>query len=131
MIPSLVFLSNHLWQSTLVAAFAWLICRTVLKHNSPAVRFAVWLAVSVKFLVPFALFVEAGHRLYVRPVLTPTQARQVFNVIQAGTYGIAATPFRASPASPSTDWTAFLVATSISVWALGAIIVFLRWFAAW
>ena len=94
MTQALFFLLNHLWQSTLVAAAAWLACRTMLKANSPAVRFAVWLAVSVKFLVPFAVFVAAGHRLYVRPLLTVIQSRQVFDLIRGGSTGLATAPFR-------------------------------------
>jgi hypothetical protein len=43
---------NHLWQSTAFATAAWLLT-LVLRKNRAAVRYSVWLAASVKFLVPF------------------------------------------------------------------------------
>ena len=91
-------LANHLWQSTLVAGAAWLACRMLLKAHSPRVRFGVWLAASVKFLVPFAVIVQAGHWLGARPLLTPAQSQQVFDVIAGGSSGLVTAPFRVSPA---------------------------------
>lgn len=52
-------LGNHLWQST---AFA-LTVRAVtfsLRSNRAAVRSALWLAASVKFLIPFSLLIGLG-----------------------------------------------------------------------
>jgi uncharacterized membrane protein len=46
-------LANHVWQSTIVAGIAWLIT-IALRRNRASVRHAVWLAASLKFLVPFA-----------------------------------------------------------------------------
>ena len=51
---TLSFALDHLWQSTLVAGAAWVLCRVVLASNHPRVRFAVWLTASAKFLIPFA-----------------------------------------------------------------------------
>ncbi len=132
MTQALFFLLNHLWQSTLVAAAAWLACRSMLKANSPAVRFAVWLAVSVKFLVPFALFVEAGHRLYVRPLLTVIQSRQVFDLIRGGSTGLATAPFRVTraPQAFALSPRALLMTLAI-VWAMGTAVVLFRWLASW
>src|SRR3974390_3724159 len=90
----LFFLLNHLWQSTLVAAIACLACRTMLRTNSARVRFRVWLATSLKFLIPFAAFVEIGHWLTVRPVLSPAQSQHVFDLVGGGTTIVAAAPFR-------------------------------------
>lgn len=55
-------LANHLWQSTLFAAVVALVT-LVLKNNRAQVRYALWLAASVKFLIPFALFVTIGSQL--------------------------------------------------------------------
>ena len=55
-------LANHLWQSTIVAGVAWLITMA-LRRNSAGARHGVWLAASLKFLVPFALLVTAGSQL--------------------------------------------------------------------
>jgi hypothetical protein len=52
-------LANHLWQSTLFAAVAWLL--TLAFRNQRAQwRYALWLTASLKFLIPFALLAEAG-----------------------------------------------------------------------
>jgi hypothetical protein len=60
MIPAdLYSLLAHLWQSTLCFLVAWLLT-LALKNNRASVRYWVWLAASVKFLVPFSLLVSAG-----------------------------------------------------------------------
>jgi hypothetical protein len=53
MIPANVSpVANHLWQSTLFAAAAWLLT-LALRKNHAGVRYRVWLAASIKFLIPF------------------------------------------------------------------------------
>ncbi len=55
-------MGNHLWQSTLFAGTAGLLALTLRKNQARA-RYWVWLAASVKFLIPFSLLVEIGKRL--------------------------------------------------------------------
>jgi bla regulator protein BlaR1 len=55
-------LGNHLWQSTLFAAAAGLLTLT-LRKNHARIRFVLWLAASVKFLIPFSLLVNIGSHL--------------------------------------------------------------------
>jgi bla regulator protein BlaR1 len=50
-------LGNHLWQSTLFALAAGVLTLT-LRNNHARTRYWLWLAASVKFLVPFSLLVE-------------------------------------------------------------------------
>jgi uncharacterized protein (TIGR03435 family) len=52
-------LANHLWQSTLFAAAVWLLT-IVLRRNRAAARHSLWVAASIKFVVPFSLLVSAG-----------------------------------------------------------------------
>jgi beta-lactamase regulating signal transducer with metallopeptidase domain/protein involved in polysaccharide export with SLBB domain len=52
---------NHLWQSTLFAVAAGLLTLALRKNRAP-VRYWLWLAASVKFLVPFSLLVTIGHQ---------------------------------------------------------------------
>ena len=132
MMRELFFLMNHLWQSTLVAGLVWLACRTMLKTNSSRVRYAVWLAASVKFLTPFAVFIEAGRWMGIRPPLTPAHAQQVFDLVRGGGSGLVAAPFRVSAAPQAAiAWEdALLVALSI-VWTLGAAVVLFRWLRCW
>jgi len=52
-------LTNHLWQSTALAAVVWLVA-LALRKNQACTRHWLWLAASVKFLIPFGLFVAIG-----------------------------------------------------------------------
>ena len=63
MIPEALFpIANHLWQSTLFALAAWLLT-LALRKNSARVRHWVWVAASVKFLVPFSLLMTLGSHV--------------------------------------------------------------------
>jgi len=55
-------LANHLWQSTAFALAAWLVT-LLLRSNAARVRYAIWLATSLKFLIPFSLLVSLGALL--------------------------------------------------------------------
>ena len=132
MTQQLLFLLNHLWQSTLVAGVAWLACRTMLRTNSPRVRFGVWLAASLKFLIPFAAFVDAGHLLGARPLLTPAQSQQVFDIVGGGSSALAVAPFHvASAPQPAAIGADSLLVAFATLWAMGTVVVFFRWFRSW
>jgi bla regulator protein blaR1 len=49
-----VFLANHLWQSTIFATVAGVLTLT-LKKNRAQIRYWLWVMASVKFLIPLAL----------------------------------------------------------------------------
>jgi len=51
--------ANHVWQSTLFAAAAGLLT-LLLRVNRAEVRYWIWLAASVKFLIPCSILVDAG-----------------------------------------------------------------------
>ncbi|HXA84095.1 MAG TPA: M56 family metallopeptidase [Candidatus Dormibacteraeota bacterium] len=53
---------DHLWQSTIFAVMAGLLT-LVLRQNHARARYWLWLAASVKFLVPFSVLVAMGSRL--------------------------------------------------------------------
>jgi len=132
MTSQLTLLLNHLWQSTLVAGVAWLVCRTMLKTNSPRVRFGVWLAVSLKFLIPFAVFVEAGHSLEIRPVLTPAHSQQIFDIVSGSGSGFVTSPFHVSRTPQAAiPWQDMFLATLGIVWAAGMAVVSARWLRSW
>jgi bla regulator protein BlaR1 len=52
-------MGNHLWQSTLFAVVAGLLTLTLRKNHARA-RYGLWLAASLKFLIPFSLLVGIG-----------------------------------------------------------------------
>ncbi|MGA2537046.1 MAG: M56 family metallopeptidase [Terracidiphilus sp.] len=53
---------NHLLQSSLLVGMAWLLT-VVVRKNDARVRYWVWFAASMKFLLPFSLLNAAGERL--------------------------------------------------------------------
>ena len=55
-------LLNHLWQSSLFALAAGLLT-LLLKRNPARVRYWLWFAASVKFLLPFSFLVDVGNRI--------------------------------------------------------------------
>src|SRR5271170_2000268 len=55
-------LGNHLWQSTLFAVAAGLLTLALRKNHAQA-RYGLWLAASVKFLIPFSLLVGLGSHM--------------------------------------------------------------------
>ena len=74
MIPTpLMPVANHLWQSSLFAVAAALLS-LILRRDRASLRFWVWFAASVKFLIPFSLLIRLGSVLQptALPVLAPT-----------------------------------------------------------
>lgn len=121
-------LANHLWQSTLFAAVVALVT-LVLKNNRAQVRYALWLAASLKFLVPFALFVMIGsqlgsHKVHTAPVFA--SAMQQINE-----------PFVAVESSPVTGASAgnilgaVLQKVLLAGWFGGLVLVLLLWWRRW
>jgi uncharacterized protein (TIGR03435 family) len=127
MIPAgLSSLANHLWQSTLFAAAAWFLTLALCK-NRAAVRYRLWLAASIKFLVPFSLLVGAGSHLAWRTSLDmapPPLSRAMEQISQPFALPADAVPAAAAPSLNAVPF--FLV----SVWLCGfgiSAAVWLRW----
>jgi bla regulator protein blaR1 len=55
-------LANHLWQSTLFAVLVGFLT-LALRKNRARVRYRLWLAASIKFLIPWALLIGLGGHL--------------------------------------------------------------------
>ena len=129
---TLAFALNHLWQSTLVAGAAWVLCRFVLASNHPRLRFAVWLTASLKFLVPFALLVAAGRAIGPRAVLARPASAPSDGLMSSVETALAVTPFQtASTDTTGIDVSALLTPALVTVWALGALCVTAIWVLGW
>lgn len=119
-------LINHLWQSTLFCVVVWLIT-LLTRANGAALRHWLWLIASLKFLVPFSALYYVGALVGLPSASVPdsslfTQALEVTTPVVSPTVSL----IRVAP-SPDTSWAAVLA----SVWALGTIVIALRWFLAW
>jgi beta-lactamase regulating signal transducer with metallopeptidase domain len=122
----------HLWESTLVAGAAWVLCRFVLAANHPRVRFAVWLTASLKFLVPFALIVEAGRSMGPRMVFAmPPQATATNPISAGGGPFVAFGPLGLSTPAAVTNANTFLSGALVAIWILGTLCVLAMWLRGW
>ena len=72
-------LENHLWQSTLSCCVV-AVLTLMLRRNRAAVRHGLWLAASVKFLVPFSLLVSIGSQVEWREL--PAAVRPQVSVVE-------------------------------------------------
>jgi uncharacterized protein (TIGR03435 family) len=130
MIPSqLQWLANHLWQSTLFAVVAGLLTLTLRKNRAQA-RYWIWLAASVKFLIPFSLLVAVGSHWGRRspPAITPPVASYV---IEQASQPFSAPPLVTTTAAPASSLINWLPAVLPTVWAIGFATLICFWWRRW
>src|ERR1035438_1729810 len=119
--------ANHLWQSTLFAAAAGLLSLT-LRNQRAQVRYALWLAASLKFLVPFALLGSMGSHFQWRTADPITQSPFPITMEQISQ------PFaRSAPVSLVADPSAAsqVSAVLLAIWVCGFAAVVLSWLIRW
>lgn len=130
MIPSaLVPIANHLWQSTLFAIAVGLLT-LLLRKNRAHVRYCLWLAASVKFLVPFSLFMFAGSQLGRNGVAAPKHSDVSFIVKQVNEPFLAAGTQLPAPRSRA-QTTNLLVPALVSLWTIGSGVLLFSWWMRW
>ena len=117
--------ANHLWQSTVFAAGIALLTLLFYRHSA-RLRYNLWLAASLKFLVPIAPMLALGARFesHIAPpplAVTIAQVGQPFAVPMA-----AAAPAASIAAAPS--WMPGMLAV---VWLGGCAFVVWRWWRRW
>jgi len=125
-------IANHLWQSTAVFLLAWLLT-LLLRRNRPATRHTIYLAASLKFLVPFSTLSVLSGFLYAPRTTVPS------GHIATATQAVAQPFFTTAPthafpqqfvsAQPlPAAWPMLLLA---SIWVIGALLVLAIWCARW
>jgi len=114
-------LGNHLWQSTLFAAAVAAAC-FALKNNRARTRYWLWLAASLKFLVPFSVLLSLGTRIEVRSVRVPP-------VMPAMRVEQITTSFAPMPVAPPTR--AWWPPVFGVVWIAGSLLLAGRWLRRW
>ncbi|MGA2133151.1 MAG: M56 family metallopeptidase [Bryobacteraceae bacterium] len=121
-------LANHLWQSTLCVLAAWALTLGM-KKNRAAIRYGVWTAASVKFLIPFSLLVGAGNQLGwpTAPVMPGRQVPVVIHEI-GGPFVSSALRPRATAAPPAGEFPEFVL---FGVWLGGFAIGAVHWLRWW
>ncbi len=129
-----VGLGNHVWQSTLFLAIAGILTLS-LRKNHARTRYRLWLAASVKFLVPCSLLVGLGSHLGWLRGSIGTKGGVYFAMQQVGQPFTQPTPLAIIPRSVHapgfTDWIHLLPAVLVAVWLCGLVVVVWVWVARW
>lgn len=117
-------IANHLWQSTLFAVAAALLT-LLLRKNRAATRYWIWLAASVKFLIPFSLLVAVGSQFEWRNA--PAAAPELTSAVEQLSEPFSALALPTMTAPIERDVYPILLA----VWLCGVAAVISIWGARW
>ena len=131
-VDALRFAADHLWQSTIFAALASLAALALREHRAQ-IRYWIWMAASLKFLLPFAALTAIGGALswrtvevvpYENPVVLIESVSQPFTQTDLSIRETAGQPstFSLFPA---------LLGLAAPVWAVGSAAVLLLWAVRW
>jgi len=131
-------LGNHLWQSTVFALAAGLLTFTLRKNQARA-RYWLWLAASLKFLIPFSWLMSVGNHLGglrnfadSGSAATGTSMYVVVEEIsQPFTPSVASAISQAAPRIVSPGLTHMLPAFLVGVWLCGFVAVLVLWCVRW
>ncbi len=117
--------ANHLWQSTVFAVLAALLT-LVLRKNQARVRYSIWLAASLKFLIPFSLLIQLGGHL-ARTHVAATAPNAVYSRVEE-----VSVPFSRGPAAiVAAHATLSMPTIFMGLWLCGFVIVMVRWCLRW
>jgi bla regulator protein blaR1 len=123
-------MGNHLWQSTVFAIVAALLTFALRKNHAQA-RYWIWLAASVKFLVPFAPLVALGQRMtWLRQT---AEASSGFSMVieEAGRPFTQALPHSAAAAPAASSAAIQWLPMALAVWLCGFAAVIVAWCLCW
>jgi bla regulator protein BlaR1 len=109
--------ASHIWQSTMVALAAAGLT-VAFRRNSATVRYWIWFAAAMKFLVPFAALAAVATML---PL--PRAPR-----VATGAFDAATVIFRSSAVPTLSGATSTLI---VGVWLLGVLVVLAAWVWQW
>jgi bla regulator protein blaR1 len=127
---------NHLWQSTLFAVMAGLLT-LMLRRNQARARYALWLAASLKFLIPFSLLVGLGGHLVWARVSDGIETGFTFTIDEFSQPFTQPVATKISHAPTSTTPTLFanvghlLPILFSAIWLCGFLAVIFVWCARW
>jgi bla regulator protein blaR1 len=127
---------DHLWQSTLVAAGAALLV-VMFRRHAAKVRFWLWLAASMKFLIPFSVLAALGASLEWRSAPPPASEQEWTVLIERVTQPMAvltAPPQETLPAAavgPAAGGGVSVATLAVGVWLLGVAVLLGAWLVRW
>jgi uncharacterized protein (TIGR03435 family) len=126
-------LGNHLWQSTLFAIAAGALT-LVLRKNHARARYWLWLAASVKFLIPFSLLVGIGRHLAWSHGSAGAKAGLYFAIEEVGqpfTQQTISVISRPTPSAASPNLIHLLPGLLGATWVCGFLVILFVWYVRW
>src|SRR6266566_167019 len=124
-------LGDHVWQSTLFAVVAGLLT-LILRNNHARARYWLWLAASMKFLIPFSLLVALGSHLPWSRGSAGTKAGLYFEEVSQPFSQPAMTVIsRATPSTISPSVIHLLPGLLAAAWLCGFLVVLSVWYLRW
>ncbi|MGD0499930.1 MAG: M56 family metallopeptidase [Bryobacteraceae bacterium] len=124
--------ANHLWQSTGFAAVAVLLA-LALRANHARVRYWLWMAASVKFLVPFSALAAVGSLLR-RWLVPPTPVARLPIVMEQIVQPFAPVPrdvLGVAPSAPAPGFAHLLPGFLLALWFCGFATVLIYGWTRW
>lgn len=123
-------IGNHLWQSTLFAAAVGVLT-LALRASHARVRYWLWLAASLKFLIPFSFLTAIGLRLASRFAPAAPAPRLSFVMDQiARPFAPLQHALPMGAAAPAQSGT-FVAAALLALWSFGCAAVLLHLWQRW
>jgi len=124
--------ANHLWQSTVFAAVVGLVA-LALRRNPARVRYSLWLAASVKILIPFSLLIGLGGLLPKpqRVVAAPTAVYSAMDEVGQPFSGEMLPVTEGRSRAQGRENSQKLPLLVAAVWLCGVVGVLLVWCGRW
>jgi bla regulator protein blaR1 len=124
---------NHLWQSTVFTGLVGLMM-LFLRKCMASVRYGLWLAASVKFLIPFSLLIGLGGLLPKPQHVAVGRQIAMYSALDAAGEPfseIAQPPVMEHGASLMERLAKVLPVVLAAVWLCGVVTVLLVWYVRW
>jgi uncharacterized protein (TIGR03435 family) len=117
--------AHHVWQSTLFVALVWLVTLVLRRHDA-RVRYWLWAAASLKFLLPFSWLIGLGGQIEWRTAPAIAQPAATFFMQEILLPPLLSDAVAQVPQETSIGWWVVL-----GVWLAGTAVVFFWWARQW
>lgn len=119
------FIANHVWQSSWFAV-AIAALTLAFRKSQARIRFGLWLAASIKFLIPFSLLIGLGSMLG-KPNIAVAARPDFYSIVEQAGQPFTSTPAAAQPFVHTSVSTSQLLIALAAVWLLGFVVVCAMW----
>jgi bla regulator protein blaR1 len=124
-------IGDHLWQSTIVAIVAALLT-WIVRRNRAQVRYWIWFAALMKFLVPFAAFAFVGERLSSWALPESPLPPSLPFAIQVASQPFSSGPVRTiAGGATSAGASGALSGALLAIWLFGLAVILVTWWVRW